>query len=788
MSLTLPAVDSRKYQDLLNEALARIPVHNPEWTNFNRSDPGITLVELFAFMTENLLYRSNQIPERNRIKFLSLLGVPLRPASSARGLVTFTNERGPLQTFTLNSGIEVRAGQVPFRTEQGLDVLPVEAQVLYKKKIEAPSEQVREYYRQLYASFDSQQTGTDLQLYQTVPLSTRESDEVDLGADTVDGSLWIALMVRAADKPFDQSIERAREALGGKTLSLGIVPSLTNASRKLLPGGTANAQGVTLLQYTIPKIPRDGLLEKDAQGSPSPRYQRLLASANADVLAEPGVVQLTLPAASELRLWDNLDPLEAGVGDMPPALEDTELNGRVITWVRVRSSAAVQAKLMWVGVNSTPVTQRAHVAGELLPTATGEPGQTATLANTPVIPGSVGVTVTTGQQSARWQEIDDLLGAGPEVPVPDSQLPPGAKPSLNPATDVFTLDAESGEIRFGDGEHGRRPPLGATLRAEYDYGVGDAGNVGAGSISTGASLPAGIKVTNPVRTWGGARAETVAEGERQIARYLQHRDRLVTQTDFETITLRTPGVDIGRVEVIAAFNPELVPNEPGDAPGAVTLMLIPRYDPIQPDAPVPDRLFLDAVCDYIEPRRLVTTEVFLRGPAYKGIWVSVGINVVAGVGVAQVRESVKSAILQFLAPLPADPTVILDTQAALTTAPQYADMQRGWPLRKAVTDRELLAVASRVSGVLSVNDVLVAEGSNAASPQITLTGLELPRVLGISVAVGEAVGLDELRGQLPVGSGGTGTGDGSGDGTGDGTGGTGGAGPVLPVPVIAEEC
>jgi hypothetical protein len=255
----------------------------------------------------------------------------------------------------------------------------------------------------------------------------------------------------------------------------------------------------------------------------------------------------------------------------------------------------------------------------------------------------------------------------------------------------------------------------------------------------------------------------------------------VTQTDFETITLRTPGVDIGRVEVIAAFSPELVPNEPGDAPGAVTLMLIPRYDPIQPDAPVPDRLFLDAVCDYLEPRRLVTTEVFLRGPAYKGIWVSVGINVVAGVSVAQVRESVKSAILQFLAPLPADPTVILDTQAALTTAPQYADARRGWPLRKAVTDRELLAVASRVSGVLSVNDVLVAEGSNAASPQITLTGLELPRVLGISVAVGEAVGLDELRGQLPVGSGGTGTGDGTGDGTGS-------AGPVLPVPVIAEEC
>jgi hypothetical protein len=785
MPLTVPAIDTRKYQDLLNEALARIPVHNPEWTNFNRSDPGVTLIELFAFLTENLLYRSNLIPERNRLKFLTLLGVPLRPASSARGLVTFMNERGPLQTLTLNAGLEVRAGRVPFRTEQGLDVLPVEASVLYKKKVEDSADQVRDYYEQLYASFDGGPSGggTTLQLYQTVPLTMRESDEVDLGADTVDGSLWIALMVRAADKPYDELIEDAREALGGKTLSLGFVPSLANAARKLSPGGVANSEATTLLQYSIPKMPADGMLEKDANGAPLPRYQRLLASSTTDVLTEPGVVQLTLPPASELRLWDNLDPLEAGVGDLPPALEDTDLSERVITWIRLRSTAAVQAKLLWVGINATTVTQRARVTGELLPSGTGEPDQSVFLANTPVIPGSVALTVTVAGKAEAWSETDDLLSAGPEVPVPDSRLAPGAQAPLSPATNVFTLDPESGEVRFGDGTHGRRPPLGAGLRAAYDYSVGDAGNVGAGSISTGAALPAGIKVTNPVRTWGGARSETVGEGERQVARYLQHRDRLVTQTDFETITLRTPGVDIGRVEVIPAFSPELAPNEPGDAPGAVTLMIIPRYDPAQPDAPVPDRLFLDSVCDYLDARRLVTTEVYLRGPVYKGIWVTIGINVIAGVSVAEVRETVKAAVLQFLAPLPADPTVILDTQAGLTLTPQYADARRGWPLRKSVTDRELLAVASRAPGVLSVNNVLIAEGTRASEPQITMAGLELPRVLGISVAIGEPVSLDELRGQ------GDGAGAGTGGGTdGGGTGGGAGAPVVLPVPTIPEEC
>ena len=65
-------------------------------------------------------------------------------------------------------------------------------------------------------------------------------------------------------------------------------------------------------------------------------------------------------------------------------------------------------------------------------------------------------------------------------------------------------------------------------------------------------------------------------------------------------------------------------------------------------------------------------------------------------------------------------------------------------------------MASRVGGVLSVNEVFIAEGSLPASTQITMTGLELSRVMGISVTVGEALGLDELRGQA-TGAGAAGT-------------------------------
>src|ERR1041384_6000451 len=105
MPLIIPAIDDRSYQEILAEAMARIPVHNPEWTNFNDSDPGITLLQLFSFMSENILYRANLIPERNRLKFLTLLGISLPPPSAAHGVVTISNERGPLETVTLPSNL-----------------------------------------------------------------------------------------------------------------------------------------------------------------------------------------------------------------------------------------------------------------------------------------------------------------------------------------------------------------------------------------------------------------------------------------------------------------------------------------------------------------------------------------------------------------------------------------------------------------------------------------------------------------------------------------------------------
>ena len=84
-----PKLDDRTFHDIVEEAIRMIPRYSPEWTNHNPSDPGITLLELSAWMTDQLIQRLNQVPDKNYVAFLNLLGITLRPPRSARALVQF---------------------------------------------------------------------------------------------------------------------------------------------------------------------------------------------------------------------------------------------------------------------------------------------------------------------------------------------------------------------------------------------------------------------------------------------------------------------------------------------------------------------------------------------------------------------------------------------------------------------------------------------------------------------------------------------------------------------------
>jgi predicted phage baseplate assembly protein len=130
MTLPVPNLDDRRFQDLVDEAKRMVQQRCPEWTDHNVSDPGVTLIETFAWMTDQLVYRLNRVPDRLYVKFLELIGVRLFPPTAARAPLTFwlaapaeLAQRIPVNTKAATIRTETEKAIV-FSTAEDLDLVP----------------------------------------------------------------------------------------------------------------------------------------------------------------------------------------------------------------------------------------------------------------------------------------------------------------------------------------------------------------------------------------------------------------------------------------------------------------------------------------------------------------------------------------------------------------------------------------------------------------------------------------------------------------------------------------
>ncbi len=126
MSLPVPNLDDRRFQDLVDDAKRMIPSLTPEWTNHNVSDPGVALIELFAWMSEQVIYRLNQVPDRLYVDFLNLVGMEPFPAAAARVPITFWLSAAPDQPVRIPAGTEVTTADgtgVVFATREDLAIV-----------------------------------------------------------------------------------------------------------------------------------------------------------------------------------------------------------------------------------------------------------------------------------------------------------------------------------------------------------------------------------------------------------------------------------------------------------------------------------------------------------------------------------------------------------------------------------------------------------------------------------------------------------------------------------------
>jgi hypothetical protein len=252
----------------------------------------------------------------------------------------------------------------------------------------------------------------------------------------------------------------------------------------------------SLSLFDIPSIPESAACRRT-----QPAYRTLQ---RAPVPAEPTVVEINLPAANALKLWNNLEPLEEGADQLPPALEDTATSERVVTWVRVTWPKGAQSKIAWAGINTVFVQQRAHVANEILPSGNGRPDQVVALARKPVLSGSVRITVTpptAKPASGRKLTTSPLPGRKCQS---KTRLPLAFEPIRNgPRRFRPRRRSRDRSLRRRLSGHAapgwRDDPRRATITARAAEG-----NVAEGFIKTCIRAAGGNQSHNPVRTWCGA--------------------------------------------------------------------------------------------------------------------------------------------------------------------------------------------------------------------------------------------------------------------------------------------
>ncbi|ATE59878.1 putative baseplate assembly protein [Thauera sinica] len=737
MPILPPRLDDRSFDDLLDDLLARIPAHTPEWTNPRLGDPGRTLLELFAWLGDALLYRANLIPERQRLVFLKLLGQGLRPAQPARGIVGLAfAQPTELAGATLAAGARIKA-PVPFETLSETTVLPVTAEAYYKRPLpEADRLRMAEVLsglQRVHGIADEVSGYLSTALFEG---GQAAGAGVDVFADSVDRALWLALLAPVAAQPERQPAANAaaRAALGGgdsgaaALLSVGVVPAIAAPAlfEEIGPRArvpvlwevvTAAANGLDADYLTVEPLPGDA-------------YDTTAG------LTRPGVLRLPMPDESLIfaPVNDVGENPRAGVADNPPRIDDAERAARLVGWLRLRprpGSGVGSLRLSWVGVNAVEVDQRVTIAGRVIGASTGAADQVFQLPAGSVDPASLVLQVEApGRGYQPWTRVDDLAAIS-------------ADPAVAREAPAFELDAEAGIVRFGDGVRGRVPERQMRIRlASGRFGGGRAGNLPPGSLAevSGATLvgaarpmPA-IKAWQPLATEGGEDAETLARAEQRIPAQLRHRERAVTAEDYRRLAAETPGTDVGRVEVLPRFKPR---ERRPDVPGVVSVMVLPARVPGKAPNPRPDRPFIERVHAHLSARTPLATELYVIGCEYVPLGISVAVAIRDGFAREAVLYEVGEALRRLLWPLPPG-----------------GQAGAGWPLGRDVRERELEVEVSRVAGVAEVAGLnlfgratvdgrdrwsLLTRATADGTQTLELAAWQLPELLSV-VAVDDAGG------------------------------------------------
>lgn len=721
--MVMPAynLDDRRWADLTADGLAFIPVNAPEWTDFNPSDPGITLIELFAWLAEMNIYRLNRITDEETRKYLALVGLHPKPPQPARTVVSFALT-GKAKYLTVPQHLEF------FADSPSGDTVTVQA--LHKITV-------------VPAALKAVQVGTSAGYCDMTNMWQQGQAFAIFGNNPAPGAaLYLG---------FDQCLPPEVPT----SLVFTVMDPTASAAARATLVAEARAQAAACQQ---------------------PNYETLCGSAATPAADEANDSSPVPPHFSVSLAWEYLDQSKRWLSVTGPDVDSTRaltLNGRVefkipktnpmgkwalghlnikYAYIRCRLVAGsydAAPMLLNVAANAVEAVQAVPSTLSLKPSppapqelledlgpATGWPDQVCALSEKPVVAASVLFYSLESDGWHRWKLVPDLDGSGPRER-------------------RAVLDANAGTITVGNGEQGWVPLAGAKFYASYLATLADGGNLAANSSFTLASNPINqtllsnlassdstttssdstttssdstttscdstttssdtttsssttttsshmatlwsdpknppALITLATALTGGAAAETLDQAEAQAFGIADQTTRAVSLSDYETLAGETPGVQLA----IAKALPNVHPRFPCmQAPGVITVIVMP-YLPA--GRPTPSAGLLQAVRAYLARRRIIGTRIEVIGPNYVTVSVQATVQATKGTNTTTLTTNIINALQTFFDPL----------KGGLAG--------KGWPFGREVVQAEVLAVIGRISGVDHV--VFMSLSINGGPPQ-----------------------------------------------------------------------
>jgi len=714
MKIPLPNLDDRRWTDLVDEGRTLIPVFAPEWTDHNLHDPGITIIELLAWIAEMDVYRLNRISDAAKAKFFSLLGVKPYPPRSSRTVLNFELDAGMVGTLKLPSDVEFATSSAfgprrIFRTLERLTIVPGRL-VAIQSKSQQRFENLIDSAKngEPFTAFGAEpELGSEFYLGFSQPLPTQQTS-----------SLFLTFAGPRADQN-----ERLRIADESQARAQACYPPpliCCEHSRQTEPPAAE--------RVIHPSPPRARLVWEayshqsgKATGWMPLDPQRHEVIDDTRGLTLDGPVLLRLPRAMapiaighvETELYYVRCRFQGGDFDSAPQLSSVALNGvRAEQSAPVSSEWNIEAGVQAGGPAPTPgkpsqisrlyfnhgriselsfagddehaphflvLAYQAATAvskgllsleARFLGAATGEPEVTLNLPEAPVQARSLRLYIFEDQEWHVWIERPDF----------DSSSRSDAH---------FLLDATSGTLVFGNGDKGRVPTRGAPIFAAYRTTVAEGGNLVPRTIVELADSPHNrsvlanfdgvkkqlVKITNPVGATGGASAESLLEAQGRVLSLMKRTQRAVTLADYEELARNTPGVKLARVAAKANLHPSFSCSK---ALGLITVIVLPS---LPGSRPMPSNRLMRTVASYLQRRRIIGTRVEVVGPTYVEVTVLAQVQALDRIDTIALQQRIVRALTSFLDPLKGGPD------------------QTGWPFGRDVYRSEILQVLDEVAGV-----------------------------------------------------------------------------------------